>query len=67
MWLQQWQHFKPVLALLQEARIHPRAAPARARQPAGTKHLVRVLLPSHLKIIPSVEAQAKASCSLWPG
>lgn len=65
--LQQWQHFKPVSALLQEAGIYPRAAPARALQPAGTKHLVGVSLTSHLKIIPSIETQEKASCCLWPG
>lgn len=34
--------------------------------PAGTKHLVGLSLPSHLKIIPSIEAEAKppAVCGL---
>ena len=54
-------------ALLQEVRVCSSTAPARAQQPAGTKHLAGASLASHLKIIPSIETQAKASCCLWPG
>lgn len=60
------KHLKPTCALLPEARVCSRAAPARALQPAGTKHLAGVLLALHLKLIPSIEAWAETSCGLWP-
>lgn len=53
-------------ALPQEARVCSRAAPTGALQPAGTKHLAGALLALHLKTFPSIEAQGKASCGLWP-
>lgn len=60
------KHLKPACALLPEARVCSRAAPARALQPAGAKHLAGALLALHLRLIPSTEAWAEASYGPWP-